>query len=54
MRQEAEMYRQQLELERLRHELMSLRGHPDRPFLPHIGAQITQSLPNQLVSGGLL
>ncbi|XP_057300054.1 uncharacterized protein LOC130630543 [Hydractinia symbiolongicarpus] len=50
MRQEAEIYRQQLELERLRHELMSLRGHPDRPVLPHIGAQITHSLPNQFIN----
>lgn len=39
MRQEAEVYKQQLELERLRQELISLRGHPNKPLLPQIGMQ---------------
>lgn len=39
MRQEAEMYRQQLEVEHLRYELNSLRGHPSKPILPLIGSQ---------------
>ena len=39
MRQEAEVYKQQLELERLKQELMSLRGHPNKPLLPQIGVE---------------
>lgn len=39
MRQEAEVYKQQLELERLKQELISLRGNPNKPLLPQIGME---------------
>ena len=47
MRQEAEMYRQQLELERLRQELFSLRGNPNKMVLPYIGSQQYQNQVSQ-------
>ena len=39
MRQEAEVCKQQLELERLKQELISLRGNPNKPLLPQIGME---------------
>ena len=51
MREEAELYRQQLELEHLRYELNSLRGHPSKPILPLIGTQqYPQQAPHAMVS----
>ena len=55
MRQEAEIYRQQLELERLKYELHSLRGNPVHQVLPSIPAVNMQPAPaNQVVNVDIL